>query len=163
MLCSGKSSEPKFQQESGIKISFTPFIIKAVAIALHEFPIVNSSLVDDKIVLKRNSNIGLAVARENKGLIVPVIHNVENMDLVEISRKAEELSEKARTDSLSLEDLRDGTFTITNVGMFGAILNTPIINVPQSAILGVGAIKKKPAVIDDQIKDQIVDVSLTLR
>jgi len=147
-----KELEPKFQKESGVKISFTPFIIRAVVIALQEFPIINSTLNDDSIVLKRNCNIGLAVAREDKGLIVPVIHNAEKMDLVEISKKADEVSEKAKNDSLTLDDLRDGTFTITNVGMFGAILNTPIINTPQSAILGVGLIKKKPEIMDDQIK-----------
>jgi pyruvate/2-oxoglutarate dehydrogenase complex dihydrolipoamide acyltransferase (E2) component len=143
-------------KESKITVTYTSFIIKAVATALKEYPIMNSSLVGDKIVVKKQCNIGLAVAREGKGLIVPVIHNVDTMDLVEISRNVEEVLEKAKNDSLSLEDLKDGTFTITNVGMFGTILNTPIIYQPQSAILGVGAIKKKPAVINDEIKIRLL-------
>ena len=139
-------------QKSNVSVTFTSFILKAVALALQEYPIVNSSLVGERIVVKKYYNIGLAVAREGKGLIVPVIHNVEKMDLVEISKRTAEVLEKAKNDALTLEDLRDGTFTITNVGMFGTILNTPIIYQPQSAVLGVGAIKKKPAVINDEIK-----------
>ena len=139
-------------QKLNVPITYTSFILKAVAIALQEFPIVNSSFAGDKIIVKKYYNIGMAVAREGKGLIVPVIHNVEKMGLVEISKKSAEILEKAKNDTLSLEDLRDGTFTITNVGMFGTIFNTPIILQPQSAILGVGAIKKKPAVINDEIK-----------
>lgn len=142
---------PSFEKMN-VPLSYTSFIVKAVAMALQEFPIVNSSLVGSKIVVKKYYNIGLAIAREGKGLIVPVIHNVEKLDLVEISKKSAEVFDKARNDALTLEDLRDGTFTITNVGMFGTILNTPIILQPQSAILGVGAIKKKPAVINDEIK-----------
>jgi pyruvate/2-oxoglutarate dehydrogenase complex dihydrolipoamide acyltransferase (E2) component len=138
-------------KESNVTITFTSFIIKAVATALQEYPIVNSSLIGDRIVLKKHCNIGLAVAREGKGLIVPVIRDVERMNLIDISRRAADILEKAKNDSLGLEDLKDGTFTITNVGMYGTILNTPIILQPQSAILGVGAIKKKPAVINDEI------------
>jgi pyruvate/2-oxoglutarate dehydrogenase complex dihydrolipoamide acyltransferase (E2) component len=140
------------QKESSIKVTLTSFIIKAVAAALQEFPIVNSSLAGDKIVVKKYYNIGLAVAREGKGLIVPVIHNVEKMDLFDISRREAEILEKVKSDALSFDDLKDGTFTITNVGMFGTILNTPIIYQPQSAILGVGAIMKKPVVVDNEIR-----------
>lgn len=139
-------------QQLNVPVTYTSFIVKAVALALQEFPIVNSSFAGDKIIVKKYYNVGLAIAREGKGLIVPVVHNVEKMDLIEISKRAAEIFDKARNDDLSLEDLRDGTFTITNVGMFGTIMNTPIILQPQSAILGVGAIKKKPAVVDDEIK-----------
>jgi len=139
-------------QKQNVPVTYTSFIVKAVALALQEFPIVNSSFAGDKIIVKKYYNIGLAIAREGKGLIVPVVHNVEKMDLVEISKRAAEIFDRARNDDLTLEDLRDGTFTITNVGMFGTIMNTPIILQPQSAILGVGAIKKKPAVVDDEIK-----------
>ncbi len=131
-------------------ISYTAFIVKAVVQALQKYPIINSSLVNDKIALKKYYNIGVAVARE-KGLVVPVIHNAERKNLYEISESIRDLAEKARGDELRLEDVRGGTFSITNVGMFGAIMNTPIINPPESAILGVGAIVKRPVVRNDQI------------
>jgi len=127
-------------------------VVRATGQALRNYPIVNSSLADGKIVIRKHCNIGVAMARESEGLIVPVIHHVEEKSLMEISQALEHLKEKALNKRLSPEDLREGTFTITNVGMLGVIMNTPIINPPESAILGVGAIVKRPVVIDDKIQ-----------
>lgn len=138
-------------KDAGIRISFTAFVIKAVVQALKEYPILNSSLVEDKIIVKKYYNIGVAVAREEKGLVVPVIHDADKKNLRELSESLEKLAEKARKGDLSPEDVTGGTFTITNVGMFGTIMNTPIINPPEAAILGVGAIVKRPVVVNDEI------------
>jgi len=138
-------------KDAGIRISFTAFVIKAVVQALKEYPILNSSLVEDKIIVKKYYNIGVAIAREEKGLVVPVVHDADKKNLKELSENLEKLVEKARKGDLSPEDVTGGTFTITNVGMFGAIMNTPIINPPESAILGVGAIVKRPVVVNDEI------------
>ena len=132
------------------KISYTSFIVKAVVQALKIHPILNSSLKDDKIVVKKYINIGVAVSRKN-GLIVIVLHNADHKSLIEISKSIENKANKARRDALLPQDVMGSTFTITNVGMFGTIMNTPIINPPESAILGVGAIQKKPVVINDKI------------
>jgi pyruvate dehydrogenase E2 component (dihydrolipoamide acetyltransferase) len=138
--------------ESSIKqnISYTSFIVKAVVQALTRYPIINSSLVDDKIIVKKYFNIGVAVSREN-GLIVIVLHNANQKSLIEISRSIKDKVDRARRNVLLPQDVTGGTFTITNVGMLGTIMNTPIINPPESAILGVGAIQKKPVVINDTI------------
>jgi 2-oxoglutarate dehydrogenase complex dihydrolipoamide succinyltransferase (E2) component len=138
-------------KNEGLDITYTAFIVKAVTKALKEFPILNSSLVDDKIVVKKYYNIGIAVDREEGGLVVPVIHHADKLSLAEIAKRINELAQKAREEKLSIQDVTGGTFTITNVGMFGGIMNTPIINPPESAILGVGAIVKRPVVRDDQI------------
>jgi pyruvate/2-oxoglutarate dehydrogenase complex dihydrolipoamide acyltransferase (E2) component len=142
---------PVLQEKEKLKITVTPFIVKAVAQALQEYPIVNSSLLEDKIIVKKYCNIGIAMAREEGGLVVPVIHHAEEMNLLQTARKLEELTEKAKAGKLAIEDVRGGTFTITNVGMMGVIFNTPIINPPETAILSAGAIVKKPVVIEDQI------------
>lgn len=141
----------KLKNEKGIDITYTAFIVKAVVKALQEFPIINSSLVDDKIVVKKYYNIGIAVEREDRGLIVPVIRNAEKLSLYQIADRLKVLVEKARAGKLTIEEVTGGTFTITNPGMMGVIMNTPVINPPESAILGVGAIKKRPVVKDDQV------------
>lgn len=132
-------------------ISYTAFIVKAVAQALPKYPILNSTLMDGKIVVKKYYHIGVAVSREQGGLIVPVIHNADQKSLFEISERLKDLADRSRKGEMRLEDVRGGTFSITNVGMLGTIINTPIINPPESAILGVGAIKKRPVVLNDQI------------
>lgn len=132
------------------KISYTSFFAKAVVQALSMYPIINSSLIDDKIIVKKYFNIGVAVSRKN-GLVVVVIHNADQKSLIEISRSIKDKVDRARGAKLLPQDVRGGTFTITNVGMFGTLMNTPIINPPESAILGVGTIQKKPVVINDQI------------
>jgi pyruvate dehydrogenase E2 component (dihydrolipoamide acetyltransferase) len=141
----------KLISEGKGQISYTVFIVKAVAQALKEYPLLNSSLVDGKIILKKYRNIGVAVAREQQGLIVPVIRRADEKSLTELNQILRDMVDNARTDNLSIQDVTGGTFTVTNVGPLGVTMSTPIINPPESAILGVGAITKKPVVVDDQI------------
>ncbi|RLI35909.1 2-oxo acid dehydrogenase subunit E2 [Candidatus Bathyarchaeota archaeon] len=141
----------KLISEGKDRISFTVFIVKAVTQALKEYPIMNSSLVDGKIIIKNYHNIGVAVAREKQGLIVPVIHRADEKSLTKLNQVLSEMVNNARTGNLSIKDVTGGTFTVTNVGSLGGTMSTPIINPPESAILGVGAITKKPVVVDDEI------------
>jgi pyruvate dehydrogenase E2 component (dihydrolipoamide acetyltransferase) len=135
-----------------VKLTFLPFIIKALVPTLAEFPYLNSSLDDEKqeIILKGDYNIGIATDTQN-GLIVPVIKAADRKTVWELAQDISELSEKARTGKLALEDLKGGTFTVTNAGSIGGVFATPIINYPEVAILGVNAIRKRPVVKDDQI------------
>jgi pyruvate/2-oxoglutarate dehydrogenase complex dihydrolipoamide acyltransferase (E2) component len=133
------------------QLSITAFIIKAVAEALKEFPLLNSSLLDGQIILKQHRNIGIAVARAQEGLIVPVILQADEKTVFEITQILTNVINRARDNKLAIEDIINGTFTITNVGMLGVTFNTPIINPPESAILGVGAIIKRPVVVENQI------------
>ncbi|HOP08038.1 MAG TPA: dihydrolipoamide acetyltransferase family protein [candidate division Zixibacteria bacterium] len=140
-----------FKRTYGANITFMPFIIKAVCLGLHEFPKINASMTDSEIIFKHFYNIGIAVARD-EGLIVPVIKDADKKTLVELAVELAELGDKARTNRLTPDDVSDGTFTLTNAGMFGATASTPIINQPQVAILGIHAIVKKPWVVDGEIK-----------
>jgi 2-oxoglutarate dehydrogenase complex dihydrolipoamide succinyltransferase (E2) component len=135
-----------FKEREGFKLTYMPFIIEAVVRGLKDFPLVNSSIDEDKVVVKKYINIGVAVAMEN-GLIVPVIKRADGKSLVEIARAVYDLSTRARTKKLLPEEVQNGTFSITNYGVFGNLFGTPIINQPQVAILGVGAVKKQPVVI----------------
>ncbi len=139
-----------FKDREGFKLTYMPFIIDGVIKALKDFPLVNSSIEDDKVTVKKYINIGIAVALEN-GLIVPVIKRADEKSLVGLARAVYDLSTRARTKKLLPDDVQNGTFSITNYGIFGNLIGTPIINQPQVAILGVGAIKKHPVVIDDAI------------
>lgn len=141
----------KLISEGKDRISFTVFIVKAVTQALKKYPIMNSSLVDGKIIIKNYHNIGVAVAREKQGLIVPVIHRADEKSLTKLNQVLSEMVNNARTGNLSIKDVTGGTFTVTNVGSLGGTMSTPIINPPESAILGVGAITKKPVVVNDEI------------
>ena len=141
----------KLISEGKDRISYTVFIVKAVAQALKEYPLMNSSLVDGKIIIKNYRNIGVAVAREQQGLIVPVIRRADEKSLTELNQILSEMVNNARTGNLSIKDVTGGTFTVTNVGPLGGTMSTPIINPPESAILGVGAITKRPVVVDDKI------------
>lgn len=141
----------KLISEGKDRISFTVFIVKAVTQALKKYPIMNSSLVDGKIIIKNYHNIGVAVAREKQGLIVPVIHRADEKSLTKLNQVISEMVNNARTGNLSIKDVTGGTFTVTNVGSLGGTMSTPIINPPESAILGVGAITKKPVVVNDEI------------
>jgi pyruvate dehydrogenase E2 component (dihydrolipoamide acetyltransferase) len=135
-----------------VKLTFLPFILKALVPTLAEFPYLNSSLDEEKqeIVLKGDVNIGIATDTQN-GLMVPVIKGVDRKTIWELAAEISELSEKARTGKLALDDMRGGTFTVTNAGSIGGVFATPIINYPEVAILGVNAIRKRPVVKDDQI------------
>jgi len=137
-------------ERSGVKLTVTPFFVQAAAAALKHFPIVNSSLDSDTIVYKRAINIGVAVNLE-WGLIVPVIKNADEKNLFGIAKTLNDLGERARNKKLTPDDVKDGTFTITNPGQYGGLIGTPIINQPQVAIMGMGGIKKRAVVIDDAI------------
>lgn len=140
-----------FEKSEGFSLSFTPFFLEATVKALEAFPYVNCSLDGKKIVLKKHVNLGCAVALGNTGLIVPVIKKAEEKNFVGIARSLNDLAQRARSKKLVPDDVAGGTFTVTNPGVFGTIIGTPIINQPQVAILCLGAIKKRPVVIDDMI------------
>lgn len=139
-------------EKRGVKLTFLPFIIKSLIPALQEFPYLNSSLDDaaGEIILKGDYNIGIATDTEN-GLVVPVIKNADKKTIWELAADIHNLSEKARVGKLGIDDLKGGTFTLTNAGSIGGVLATPIINHPEVAILGVNAIRKRPVVKDDEI------------
>jgi 2-oxoglutarate dehydrogenase E2 component (dihydrolipoamide succinyltransferase) len=152
--------KPQFASE-GVKLTFLPFFIDAAIRGIKEFPIINSSVEGDTIVYKKDVNVGIAVALEN-GLIVPVIKGADQMNLLGLAKAAADLGERARSKRLVPDDVQGGTFTITNVGVFGGIFGMPIINQPQVAILGIGTIVKRPVVINDAIAIRpIVHVSLS--
>ncbi|HVP06904.1 MAG TPA: dihydrolipoamide acetyltransferase family protein [Candidatus Acidoferrum sp.] len=139
-----------FKATYSVNITFMPFIVKAVCVALREYPSLNASLTDKEIILKNYYNIGVAVARD-EGLIVPVVKDADKKTIVELAVEIASLGEKARTNRLKPDDVADGTFSLTNAGMFGATASTPIISQPQVAILGIHNIVKRPWVVDDQI------------
>lgn len=140
----------EFEREEGIALTYMPFIIMACVRGLKEFPYLNASMDGDRILLKRYYHIGVAVALE-EGLVVPVIRHADRLDIRGLAHSLNDLADRARGKKLTSDDLEGGTFSITNPGAFGAVLSTPIINYPQAAILGVEAIRKMPAVRDDQI------------
>jgi len=145
----------------GQKVSFTDFLVRACAVALREFPLLNSSLDADRIVFKDRVNIGIAVAVEG-GLLVPVIHDADALSVRQISARVKELADKARTGALSPDDAAEGTFTVTNLGMYGIAEFTPIINVPESAILGAGAIEESVRMQDGNLQQRrIMSLCLT--
>jgi len=144
-----------FQEKYGDKITFMPIFTEAVASALAEYPLVNSSVDGDKIIMKKDVNVGIAVAKPDGNLIVPVIKNAEQRNLVGITKELNRLANAARTNKLDPAEIQGGTFTITNFGSFGNIIGTPIINQPQVAILATGIIEKKPAVLETPSGDVI--------
>ncbi len=150
----------EFDQKEGFKLTYMPFICEAVVKALKDFPLVNSVIDDSSVPYKaitRNTiNLGIAVAMDNGGLIVPVIHNADGMNLIGIARSLNDLAKRARVKKLTLNEIQGGTFSITNFGVFGNDIGIPIINQPQVAILGLGAIKKRPVVIETSEGDFIV-------
>jgi pyruvate dehydrogenase E2 component (dihydrolipoamide acetyltransferase) len=137
-------------EAAGAKLTFTAFIAKAAIDALRQFPIVNASIDGENIVYKKDINLGIAVALDN-GLVVPVVRNADEKNLLGLSRAINDVATRARAKKLNPEEVQSGTFTITNPGIFGAMYGLPLINQPQVAILGVGAIEKRPVVIDDAI------------
>jgi 2-oxoglutarate dehydrogenase E2 component (dihydrolipoamide succinyltransferase) len=144
-----------FEKREGEKITFTPIFIEAVAKVIKEMPMINISLNGTQIIKKRDINIGMAAALPSGNLIVPVIRNADQLNLVGLTRSVNDLAKRARNSQLKPDDTAGGTFTLTNVGTFGNVMGTPIINQPQVAILAVGAIKKKPAVIETDYGDVI--------
>lgn len=136
--------------KEGIHLTYLPFITVATANALKEFPILNSSWTDDGIIQKNYINIGIAVSLED-GLIVPVIKDADKKDILQLAREIQDIAQRSRSKKLKPEDIQGGTFTITNYGLNGSLFGTPIIVLPQVAILGVGAVVKRPVIIDDAI------------
>ena len=145
----------EFEKREGAKITFTPLFIEAIVRCIKKFPLINSSVDGDKIIVKKDINIGMATALQSGNLIVPVIRNADQLNLVGLAKQVNNLAESARNNKLKPEDIADGTFTLTNVGTFGSLMGTPIINQPQVAILAVGAIKKRPVVVETPHGDSI--------
>src|SRR5207253_4796619 len=141
-----EENRDSFQERTGTKLTFMPFIFKAVTDAIRKFPIFNAQVTGDQIIYKRDINLGMAVALD-WGLIVPVIKRADDLSISGITRALNDLAGRARAKKLSPEEVQEGTFTITNPGVFGSLMGTPIINQPQVAILGVGAIEKRPKVL----------------
>ncbi|UYQ91312.1 2-oxo acid dehydrogenase subunit E2 [Chitinophaga horti] len=144
-----------FQKREGEKITFMPLFIEALVRCIKKFPLVNCSIDGDKIIVKKDINIGMATALPTGNLIVPVIRNADMLNLVGLTKSVNQLANAARNNKLKPEDTQNGTFTITNVGTFGSLTGTPIINQPQVAILAVGAIKKRPVVVETEQGDSI--------
>lgn len=144
-----------FFENEGQKLTFTPLFIDAVVKSLKDYPILNSSIVDEKIIIKKSINIGMATAVENGNLIVPVIKNADHLNLKGLTLAVNDLSGRARSNSLKPQEISDGTYTVTNVGNFGSIMGTPIINQPQVGILAIGVIRKLPSVIETDKGDFI--------
>ncbi|MBK7443925.1 MAG: 2-oxo acid dehydrogenase subunit E2 [Bacteroidetes bacterium] len=147
--------KPKFEKREGQKITFTPIFIEAIAKAIKDFPGINISVDGYNIINKKDINIGMAAALPTGNLIVPVIKNADRMNLVGLTAAVNDFANRARNNKLKPDEIQDGTFTLTNVGSFGSLMGTPIINQPQVAILAVGAIKKKPVVLETEFGDVI--------
>ena len=145
-----------FEKREGVKLTFTPMFIECIASVMEKFPIINSSLQGDQIILKKDINIGMATALPSGNLIVPVIKGANQLSIVGLSKAVNNLANNARLNQLKPSDTQGGTFTVTNVGTFGSIMGTPIINQPQVAILALGAIKKRPVVIETPSGDAIL-------
>lgn len=145
-----------FEKREGTKLTFTPMFIEGIAAALEQFPIINSSLDGDKIIYKKDINIGMATALPTGNLIVPVIKGANQLSIVGLSKAVNQLANAARNNQLKPSDTQNGTFTVTNVGTFGSIMGTPIISQPQVAVLALGAIKKRPVVVETPAGDAIL-------
>ena len=146
-----KDNQEDFQNRYGIKLGFMSFFVKACVVALKNFPAVNAEIEGDTIVYKNYYNISFAVGTD-KGLVVPVLKNADELSLADIEKNIKEISEKARDGKLTIEDLQGGTFTISNGGVYGSMLSTPILNLPQSGVLGMHNIVDRPVVVEGEIK-----------
>jgi len=146
-----KENQDDFQNRYGVKLGFMSFFVKASIVALKNFPAINAEIEGDTIVYKNYYNISFAVGTE-KGLVVPVLKNADELSFADIEKNIKEISEKARDGKLTIEDLQGGTFTISNGGVYGSMLSTPILNLPQSGVLGMHNIVERPIVVDGEIK-----------
>ena len=144
-----------FEKREGTKITFTALFIEAIVGCIKKVPLMNSSVEGNNMIIKKDINIGMATALPSGNLIVPVIRNADQLNLVGLAKQVNQMAENARNNRLKPEDISDGTFTLTNVGTFGSLMGTPIINQPQVAIMAVGAIKKRPVVIETPHGDSI--------
>jgi 2-oxoglutarate dehydrogenase E2 component (dihydrolipoamide succinyltransferase) len=150
-----EKAKKEFEKREGAKLTFTPLFIEAIIRCIKKFPLINSSVDGDRIIVKKDINLGMATALPSGNLIVPVIRNADQLNLVGLAKQVNSLADNARNNKLKPEDISDGTFTLTNVGTFGSLMGTPIINQPQVAILAVGTIKKRPVVIETPAGDSI--------
>lgn len=150
-----EQSKDAFQKKYGEKITYTPIFIEAITKAIGDFPMINVSVDETRIIVKKDINIGMATALPSGNLIVPVIKNADQLNLVGLTKAVNDLAGRARGNKLKPEEIQDGTFTLTNVGTFGNVMGTPIINQPQVAIMAAGAIRKKPAVVETEYGDLI--------
>ena len=146
-----KENQEDFQNRYGIKLGFMSFFVKACVLALKAFPAVNAEIDGDEIIYKNYYNISFAVGTD-KGLVVPVLRNADELSFADIEKNIKEISEKARDGKLTIEDLQGGTFTISNGGVYGSMLSTPILNLPQSGVLGMHNIVERPVAIDGEVK-----------
>ena len=140
-----------FEKKHGVRLGFMSFFIKAAVIALKELPAVNAEIDGDDIVYKNHYDIGVAVGAE-QGLVVPVVRDVDRLSFAEIEKQIAEYAHKARDGKLTIEDLSDGTFTISNGGIYGSLMSTPILNPPQSGILGMHKIERRPVAVGDKVE-----------
>jgi 2-oxoglutarate dehydrogenase E2 component (dihydrolipoamide succinyltransferase) len=145
-----KKYAERFQQRHGVKLGFMSFFIRAALDALKAFPLVNASIEGDEVVLKHYYDIGVAVSG-SRGLVVPVLRDADRLSMAEIEKQVADLGQRARNDKLTLAELQGGTFSITNGGIFGSMLSTPILNPPQTGILGMHNIVERPVVRDGQV------------
>ncbi len=150
-----EKNKKEFEKREGEKITYTPLFIEAIIKCIKKYPLINSSVDGDRIIIKKDINIGMATAMPSGNLIVPVIKNADQLNLTGLTKQVNNLANAARNNKLNPDDTSNGTFTLTNVGTFGSIMVTPIINQPQVAILAVGAIKKRPVVIETEQGDSI--------
>ena len=146
-----KENQEDFKKRYEVKLGFMSFFVKACIVALKNFPAVNAEIESNEIVYKNYYNISFAVGTD-KGLVVPVLKNADELSFADIEKKIKEISDKARDGKLTIEDLQGGTFTISNGGVYGSMLSTPILNLPQSGVLGMHNIVDRPMVIDGEIK-----------
>jgi 2-oxoglutarate dehydrogenase E2 component (dihydrolipoamide succinyltransferase) len=146
-----KENQEDFQSRYGIKLGFMSFFVKACIVALKSFPAVNAEIDGDDIVYKNYYNISFAVGTE-KGLVVPVLKNADELSFSDIEKSIKKISEKAKDGKLTIEDLQGGTFTISNGGVYGSMLSTPILNLPQSGVLGMHNIVERPVAIEGEVK-----------
>src|SRR5690606_30780401 len=145
----------EFEKKYGENITFTPIVIEAIVNCIRRFPMINASLDGDRIIVKKDINIGMATALPSGNLIVPVIKHADTRNLLGLSKEVNGLAHAARQNKLKADDTQGWTFTMTNIGNFGRLMGTPIINQPQVAILAVGAIKKRPVVLETDSGDVI--------
>jgi 2-oxoglutarate dehydrogenase E2 component (dihydrolipoamide succinyltransferase) len=150
-----EKNKKDFENKIGEKITYTPLFIEAIVKSIKKYPLLSSSIEGDKIIIKKNLNIGMATSLPDGNLIVPVIKNADQLNLVGLTQQVNGLANAARSGKLRPDDTTGGTFTLTNIGTFGSIMGTPIINQPQVAIMAVGVIKKRPMVIETQLGDSI--------
>lgn len=148
-------NKKKFEEREGEKLTFTPIFIEAIAKAIKEMPQINVSTDGERIIRRKHINVGMAAALPTGNLIVPVIHDADQLNLLGLAKKVNDLANRARNNALKPDEIQGGTYTVTNVGTFGNVMGTPVINQPQAAIMALGAIRKKPAVIETEQGDFI--------